>query len=85
MKEIEHVSSDNYLYSTEYNVVDFNVDENGLWIIYSTPDSNHTIVSKLHETTLDVQYSWNISVNHHKAMKLKQTFLHYLFGFFFNF
>ena len=71
MKEIPGASSNNtnYLYTTEYNLVDFNVDDNGLWIIYSTAESNHTIVAKLDANTLEFQYSWNISVSHHKVSK----------------
>lgn len=37
----------NYLYTTEYNYVDFNVDDNGLWVIYTATDSNNTIVAKV--------------------------------------
>lgn len=37
----------NYLYTTEYNYVDFSVDDNGLWAIYTTADSNNTIVAKV--------------------------------------
>lgn len=37
----------NFLYTTEYNYMDFNVDDNGLWVIYGTPYSNNTIVAKV--------------------------------------
>lgn len=49
VKEIEGVATNgsNYLYTTESNYMDFNVDDNGLWVIYSTPDSNNTIVAKV--------------------------------------
>lgn len=66
--------------------MDFNVDDNGLWVIYSTDFSNHTHVAKvcfifidlkdlsviyglfqLDASSLDIQYSWNISINHHKV------------------
>lgn len=69
MKELNFASANNtnYLYTTEYNVVDFSVDDNGLWVIYSTPNSNHTIVSMLSATTLEAVYSLNISINHHKV------------------
>ncbi|XP_058836869.1 uncharacterized protein LOC131693231 [Topomyia yanbarensis] len=69
VKEIEGVTTNgsNYLYTTEFNYMDFNVDDNGLWVIYSTLESNNTIVAKLNEYNLDIQYSWNISVNHHKV------------------
>ncbi|XP_054829024.1 olfactomedin-4 [Eublepharis macularius] len=39
--------------------MNFNVDENGLWVIYSTEASTGNIViSKLNETTLDVLSTW---------------------------
>lgn len=44
-----------------------NADDNGLWIIHATPESNHTIVSKINETTLDIVNSLNISVHHHQV------------------
>lgn len=37
----------NYLYTTTYNYVDFNVDDNGIWVIYTAADSNNTIVAKV--------------------------------------
>ncbi|XP_058066381.1 uncharacterized protein LOC131216002 [Anopheles bellator] len=69
MTELEGVTTNgsNYLYTTEINYMDFNVDDNGLWVIYGTPDSNNTMVVKLNENNLTVQYGWNISVNHHKV------------------
>lgn len=61
---MENFNSSQYLYTTQYNVIDFNADDNGLWIIHATPDSNHTIVSKINETTLEITNSMNISVHH---------------------
>lgn len=37
----------NRLYTTDYNYMDFNVDEVGLWVIYSTYNSNNTLVAKV--------------------------------------
>lgn len=70
MKELEFTTANNtnYLYTTEYNLVDFNVDDNGLWVIYSTMNSNHTIVSMLNPMTLEAIYSLNISINHRKVI-----------------
>lgn len=40
-------SGNNFLYTTLNNYVDFNVDDNGLWAIYTSSDSNNTIVAKV--------------------------------------
>ncbi|XP_067631434.1 uncharacterized protein [Eurosta solidaginis] len=56
----------NRLYSTDHNYMDFNVDELGLWVIYSTYDSNNTLVGKLDSETLKMQYNFNISLDHRK-------------------
>lgn len=60
-------SGPNYLYTSKHNYMDFNVEDNGLWVIFSTPKSNNTNVAKLDANTLLVQYSWNVSINHHKV------------------
>ncbi|GLH12823.1 Lachesin [Gryllus bimaculatus] len=57
----------NYLYTTEYNYMDFSVDDNGLWVIYGLPSNNNTIVMKVDSYSLKIQYIWNISINHHKV------------------
>ncbi|KAF4526436.1 hypothetical protein B566_EDAN015068 [Ephemera danica] len=61
-------SGDDHLYTTDYNYVDFSVDENGLWVVYGLPNNNNnTVVVKMDSYTLKHQYAWNISVNHHKV------------------
>lgn len=58
------------LYTTNYNYFDFNADENGLWVITGLADSNNTIVTKVGHNlmgNMDIQYSWNISLNHRKV------------------
>lgn len=60
-------SGNNYLYTTEYNYMDFSVDDNGLWVIYGLPSNNHTIVMKIDAVTMKKQYMWDISINHHKV------------------
>lgn len=64
---MENINITQYLYTTKYNVIDFNADDNGLWIIHATPESNHTIVSKINETNLEIVNSLNISVHHHQV------------------
>ena len=38
---------DQKLYKGRYNLLDLNVDDNGLWIIYGLKDSNNTVVAKV--------------------------------------
>lgn len=61
------VNTTHKLYTTKHNVIDFNADDNGLWLIHSSLDSNYTIVTKINETTLAIQNSFNISVFHDKV------------------
>ncbi|EDV46547.1 uncharacterized protein LOC6550053 [Drosophila erecta] len=60
------VAAANRLYATDYNYMDFNVDEVGLWVIYSTYNSNNTLVAKLDTETLKMQYNFNITLDHHQ-------------------
>uniref|UniRef100_A0A1A9X4X1 Olfactomedin-like domain-containing protein n=1 Tax=Glossina brevipalpis TaxID=37001 RepID=A0A1A9X4X1_9MUSC len=60
------VATGNKLYSTDYNYMDFNVDEVGLWVIYSTYDSNNTLVAKLDAENLRIQYNFNVTLDHRK-------------------
>jgi hypothetical protein len=85
MKELDFATANNtnYLYTTEYNLVDFNVDENGLWVIYSAADSNNTIVSMLNPITLEALYSLNISINHHKVSLLYKL-VYYVYNMLFT-
>lgn len=63
-------SGPRHLYKVNYNYIDFNVDENGLWVIHGVADSNNTIVSKLGISPngqMTIQYSWNITLNHQQV------------------
>ncbi|XP_016938953.2 uncharacterized protein [Drosophila suzukii] len=60
------VAAANRLYTTDFNYMDFNVDEVGLWVIYSTYNSNNTLVAKLDAETLKMQYNFNITLDHHQ-------------------
>nr|CAH7752357.1 unnamed protein product [Callosobruchus chinensis] len=55
------------LYSGQNNTVDFNVDDNGLWLIFGVPSSNNTAVMKVNVETMKAQYVWNISLEHQKV------------------
>lgn len=48
------------MYTTEHNYMDFNVDDNGLWVIYATADSNNTHIAKV-STSLVHQYNIKFS------------------------
>ena len=53
------------VFSTEYNYFDIEVDENGLWVIYGSMESPlNLLVTKLDPEFLDIQKTWNITVNH---------------------
>jgi hypothetical protein len=57
----------NKLFDKGYNYVDLSADENGLWAVYGLPENNNTVVVKMDAFTLKREYSWNISVDHHKV------------------
>ncbi|XP_026827101.1 uncharacterized protein LOC105277676 [Ooceraea biroi] len=59
-----NVNTQNFLYTHNFTYVDFNVDENGLWVIYGL-SSNNTAVVKIDPVDMTMQYGWNISINHH--------------------
>ncbi len=51
----------------ENNYVDLAVDENGLWALFGLVADNNTIVLKVDPFNLDLQYAWNISLNHYQV------------------
>uniref|UniRef100_A0A915D7X0 Olfactomedin-like domain-containing protein n=1 Tax=Ditylenchus dipsaci TaxID=166011 RepID=A0A915D7X0_9BILA len=53
---------DPWLYDRAHNYVDFSMDENGLWVIYTRADSPHLLVSKI-ETDFYVVQTWELDVN----------------------
>ncbi|XP_065337582.1 uncharacterized protein LOC135938024 [Cloeon dipterum] len=60
-------TDNNKLFDKGFNYVDISVDENGLWVVYGLPENNNTVVVKMDAFTLKREYSWNISVDHHKV------------------
>ncbi|CAL1546734.1 unnamed protein product, partial [Lymnaea stagnalis] len=54
--------SKTFLYHSESLFVDFNVDENGLWIIYSLGGNPKLMVALLNEETLDIVKSLHVEV-----------------------
>lgn len=69
-KKMPHIEPTQTLYTSNNSVVDFNADDNGIWIIHATPHSNNTIVSKINETNLEIVHSLNISIHHNKVCDL---------------
>jgi hypothetical protein len=67
-KTIDGASHDDgrYIYNLKknYDYMDFAVDEHGLWLIYTTKDSNNAIVAQLDPNTLEFIFMRNISFSH---------------------
>lgn len=57
------------LYSPQHpdNYLDFNIDENGLWGVFGMEMDNNTVVLKMDPFTMELQYMWNISLNHNQV------------------
>jgi hypothetical protein len=60
-------SNSTNLYTGQFNYMDFNVDDNGLWVIFPVPDSNNTAIMKMDVNLMKINYIWNVSINHHKV------------------
>ncbi|KAF2901470.1 hypothetical protein ILUMI_04716, partial [Ignelater luminosus] len=52
------------LYSSKLNSLDFNVDENGLWVLFADPNSNNTAVMKVNDDILEIENIANVTVHH---------------------
>ena len=63
--QMAYKSKDEYVYSTEYNYIDFAADENGLWAIYGCRwNRSSLLVSKLNPENLSIEKTWNITMQH---------------------
>uniref|UniRef100_A0A1Y1K089 Olfactomedin-like domain-containing protein n=1 Tax=Photinus pyralis TaxID=7054 RepID=A0A1Y1K089_PHOPY len=51
------------LYLSGNNYVDFSIDQNGLWAIFSRADSDSTIVMKIDHYDMSVVYTWEVPLN----------------------
>ena len=52
------------LYETQLSYMDFNADENGLWVIFSPNTTNNTLIVKIDPITLSTENVWNITLDH---------------------
>ena len=48
------------------NYLDLSVDENGVWGVFGLALDNNTVVMKIDAYKLDIDYMWNISLNHNQ-------------------
>ncbi|CAG0912340.1 unnamed protein product [Notodromas monacha] len=55
------------LYSSRHSFFDFNVDENGIWVIYGLRKKKTIVVVKFDPTTMQIDYAWNVTLEHHKV------------------
>ncbi|KAL4705632.1 hypothetical protein ACJJTC_002018 [Scirpophaga incertulas] len=73
IKSVHLPHSAGRLYTAQHNQVDFSVDDNGLWAIYSIENSNNTAVAKLsfdpNKDGLHIDYIWNISLSHKQVSR----------------
>lgn len=51
------------LYETQHNYMDICVDENGLWVIYSSNHTNNTLIVKLAPDSLRIENVWNLTLD----------------------
>lgn len=64
---VPFIETGDTLYGSNYSIMDFSVDDNGLWIIYGIANSSNTAVMKADANSLKPQFIWNISLDHHKV------------------
>lgn len=60
--DASYLPQDNRLYELNYNHMDISVDENGLWVIFASNNTNNTLVMKLRDD-LHEERVWNISLD----------------------
>ncbi|XP_023243180.1 gliomedin-like isoform X2 [Centruroides sculpturatus] len=52
-----------YLYNSNHSYVDFEADENGLWMIFASKHSENTIVIKFDSENLKTLSKWNLTLH----------------------
>lgn len=64
IEDAAHSPMSNHLFETQYNYMDLNADENGLWVIFATNITNNTLVLKFDPATLLTENLWNLTLDH---------------------
>ncbi|KAK5649032.1 hypothetical protein RI129_003924 [Pyrocoelia pectoralis] len=59
-----------HLYLNNYNSFDFSVDQNGLWVIFPIPESDHTGVAKINYENMSIDCMWEITLKNNKMVDM---------------
>ncbi|KAK5649028.1 hypothetical protein RI129_003920 [Pyrocoelia pectoralis] len=51
-----------HLYLANYNNFDFSVDQNGLWVIFSSTKSDYTSMIKINPDDMTIQNKWDVNI-----------------------
>lgn len=63
LQSCNETDRDAWLYNRQSNYVDFSMDENGLWVVYTRKGYPHLMVSKLEIEDFRVVSTWELDVN----------------------
>lgn len=56
--------STSHLYTTDHRYMDITTDENGLWVIFSSDQTQNTLILKVDPQTLGTENGWNLTADH---------------------